>query len=72
MVRKADEEGKDITHELKLFGNTCKTHVEIVQKNIVKNVNKQKVNQMLKKSHSRFLMHEAIAAKAGLKDQITP
>ena len=35
MVKEADAEGKDIVPQLKLFGNTAKTYIEIVQKNII-------------------------------------
>ena len=35
MVKEADAEGRDIVPELKLYGNSAKTHIEIVQKNIV-------------------------------------
>jgi hypothetical protein len=39
MVKKADLEGRNIEDELKLYGNSCKTHIEIVQRNVIKSLN---------------------------------
>ena len=68
-VKKADDESEngfcqDLSDRFHIFGNTANTYIDIVQKSVVKPVDKQQAKSTLKKSANTRSGSAAILASA--------